>query len=162
MILFISPYQNAPDCATLIGRATKEEVTTVDNLRDAMAALRSKDFAAVVADENLLESTPGSMESLIQRLGPAIPVFLDIACLRPERVAQFVTAAFRRRQCEYNVARELAVAELRSELKSDLTGLLLASEMALKSSTKPEKCAEQMSVVLEIANKMRVTLRGKD
>jgi signal transduction histidine kinase len=162
MILFISPYQNAPDCATLIERATKDQVTTVDNIREALALLRSQDFTAVIADENLLESTAGSMESLIQRIGPAIPVFLDIACLRPERVAQYVSAAFRRRQCEYNISRELAVAELRSELKSDLTGLLLASEMALKLSGKSEKCAEQLAIVLEIANKMRVTLREKD
>ena len=158
MILFLSPYQSANDCATLIERSTREEVKTVDGLRPALAALRAQDFTAVVADENLLESTPGSMESLIQRLGAAIPVFVDMACLRPERVSQYVTAAFRRRQVEYNIARELAVADLRSQLKSDLTGLLLASEMALKAGAKSEKCAEQLSVVLEIANKMRTTL----
>lgn len=162
MILFLSPFQNAPDCATLIERSTREDVKTVDNLRSALAELRTHDFTAVVADENLLESTPGSMESLIQRLGTAIPVFVDMACLRPERVSQFVATAFRRRQVEYNIARELATAELRSQFKSELTGLLLASEMALKSAGKTERCAEHLSMVLEIANKMKGTLQAKE
>jgi signal transduction histidine kinase len=155
MILLISPYQNAPDCATHIQRATHDTVQTVDSLRLALSALRAKDFIAVVADENLLEVSPGSADSLTQRMGTAIPVFLDMACLKPERIAKLVTVAIRRRELEFNLAREQAIAELSSELKNDLTGLLLSSRMALDSASHSPIAAQQLASVLEIAQRLK-------
>ena len=92
MILFISPYQNANDCATQIARGTHEEVKTVDSIRLAVAALRNHEFSAVVADENLLECTPGSADALLERIQSATPIFLDMACMRAERVSTAATA----------------------------------------------------------------------
>lgn len=162
MILFVSPYQTAPDCVALIESATHTSVKSVGSIRLALAALRNHEFTAVVVDENLLEVSPGSADSLTQRLGGAIPVFLDMSCLRPERVAKFVSAAYRRREVEYGVAREQAIAELHSELKSELTGLLISSKMALENSGLSTKANEQLSAVLEIAQRIKQRLEPAD
>ena len=158
MILFLSPYQNAPDCAAHIERLTHEQVKIVDSLRLALASLRTHEFIAVVADENLIECTPGSADSLIQRMGAAVPVFVDMACLRVERVAKLVSTACKRRELEYNSAREEAVAELRSEFKSELTGLLISSEIVLKSEGHSKETSEKLMGILEIAKRMKVRL----
>jgi hypothetical protein len=50
---------------------TREVVKTVDSVRLAVAALRNREFSAVVADENLLECTPGSAEALLERIQSA-------------------------------------------------------------------------------------------
>lgn len=158
MILFLSPYQNAPDCAAHIERLTHEQVKIVDSLRLALASLRTHEFIAVVADENLVECTPGSADSLVQRMGAAIPVFVDMACLRGERVAKLVATACKRREAEYKIAREQAVAELRSEFKSELTGLLISSEMVLKTAGNPAETSDRVAAILEIAKRMKVRL----
>ncbi len=158
MILFLSPYQNAPDCAAQIERLTHEQVKVVDSIRLALASLRSHEFTAVVADENLIECTPGSADSLVQRMGAAIPVFVDMACLRMERVAKLVAAACKRREAEYKIAREQAAAELRSELKSEVTGLLISSELVLKTPGHSTETSEKLEGILEIAKRMKVRL----
>ena len=82
MILLISTYQNASECAALIENGTHQTVKIVDNIRHALTTLRSEEFSAVVVDENLLEATPGSFDSLAQRMNAAMPVLLDMACLK--------------------------------------------------------------------------------
>jgi hypothetical protein len=157
MILLITPYQNAPDCAAQIERATRDKVKTVNTLRLALSALREREFSVVVADENFLESTPGSTDSLQQRMHAATPVVIDLLCNRPEKIAKLVSATANRRQLEFDMARCRAVEELRSELKSDVTGLLLSSEMLLKCDVS-ERVAERLNTVIEIVQRMKTRL----
>ena len=158
MILLISPYQNVKDCATQMQRATHEEVKTVDSVRTGLAALRSAEFTVVVADENLLECSPESAEALVQRMGSAIPVFLDMACMKAERVTRCVQLAMNRRELQYKIARETATAELRSELKSELTGLLICSELTMKLANVPPAVMEKLSLVLDSARRIKARL----
>jgi signal transduction histidine kinase len=158
MILLISPYQNASECATQIERATHEDVKTVDTIRTGLAALRAHEFTVVVADENLLECSPESAEALAQRMGSAVPVFLDMACMKPARIVRFVQLALQRRELQYKTAREAAVAELRSELKSELTGLLICSELTMKMANVPTTVTEKLSLVLDSAKRIRAVL----
>jgi len=158
MILLLTPYKNAPECAAAIQRATQEKVKTVSNMKLALAALRSQEFSMVVADENLLESEPGSLDSLIQRMEMASPLIVDLACNRPEKIGKLVTAADKRRKLELQLARQKALSDVSSELKSDVTGLLLSSELALKSAGLSHSAAENLAQVVEITNRMKVRL----
>jgi hypothetical protein len=160
MILLVSTYQNALDCAALIQDATHESVKTVTSIRQALNALRVEEFVAVVVDENLLEATPGSFDSLAQRMSAAIPILIDMACLKPERTAKLVNSAFSRRRVEYKMARDQAIAELKSELKSDLTGLMISSRLAMES-IRESKANDQLSAVLEIAQRIQHRLETK-
>lgn len=161
MILLLSPYQNILECAAQIERATQENVKTVNTLRLALAALREQEFSMVVADENLLESTPGSVDSLMQRMEMATPIVIDLACHRLEKVAKLVLRMARRRELETEFLRKQAREELRSELKSDVTGLLLSSEIVLKNSNLPQPAADRITAVVEIAKRMKTLLAGK-
>jgi len=60
----------------------------------------------VIADENLLESTPGSSDSLVQRMETTVPVILDLACLRPGKVVKLVIAERKRQALQLRLARE--------------------------------------------------------
>ena len=161
MILLITPYQNAPDCAAQIERATRDKVKTVNTTRLALAALRQQTFDLVVADENLIESAPGSWDSLMQRMESAAPLLLDMACLRPEKVGTLVLVSRKRREFDYEMAWQRARAELRNELNSDVTGLLIQSELALKSEDLSALTAERMRAVLETARRMRSRLESE-
>lgn len=161
MILLLSPYQNAQECAAQIQRATRDKVQIANTIRLAMSALRDQQFAMVIADENLIESTPGSSDALLQRMETSVPLIVDMACLRPEKVAKLALAAQTRRQLEFEIARKQAVEELRSEMKSDLTGLLISSELALKTQKLPSATGDKLLAVLEIARRMQTRLSGE-
>lgn len=156
MILLLSPYQNASEYAAQIERATKDTVTIVNTVRLAMSALRSHEYAMVIADENLLESAPGTADSLVQRMETAAPLIADLACLRPEKVAKLAFAAQRRLSLELRKLREKALADLRSEIKSEITGLLMTSELALKTAGLPPSAIEKLNRVMEIAQRMQL------
>jgi signal transduction histidine kinase len=158
MILLLSPYQNSQECAALIERATRDQVKIVDSVRLALAALRTHEFVAIVADENLLDCSPKGSDAIVERLGSAIPVFLDMACMRAERISKHVGLALRRRELEYKTTRELAIAELQSELKSEVTGLLISSEIAMKSPNLPVHVSETLTIVLDSARRIRAKL----
>jgi hypothetical protein len=158
MILLLSPYQNAPECAAQVERATRDKVQIVETIRLAMSALRSQQFTMMIADENLIESTPGTSESLLQRMETSVPLIVDLASMRPEKVAKVAVTTLKRRVLEFEMARKQAVAELRSEMKSDITGLLISSELALKAEKLPSPTTEKLNVVLEIARRMHSRL----
>jgi hypothetical protein len=162
MILLISPYHTATDCAAQIESAAHAPVKTVSSIRLALAALRTQDFEAVVVDENLLEATPGATDSLVQRMGTGTPVFLDMACMKPQRVAKMVSIALRRRELEHRLARTQAAAELRSALKSDITGLLISSRIALDDSKGAPHLDRPLTSILEIANRIKERLEMPD
>jgi len=97
----------------------------------------------------------------MQRMQPALPVIVDMVCHRPEKIARLVTATLKRREVEFQMARRQALEELRSELKSDVTGLLLSSEIAMKTPNLPQPAAERVSAVIEIAQRMKTLLATK-
>jgi hypothetical protein len=81
--------------------------------------------------------------------------------LRPEKVGTLVLVSRKRREFDYEKAWQRARAELRSELNSDVTGLLIQSELALRSESLPSTTSERMRAVLETARRMRSRLEGE-
>ncbi len=161
MILLLSPYQNALECAAEVERVTRDKVQIVNTTRLAISALRSQPFSMVIADENLLESSPGSSDVLLQRMETSVPLVLDLVCLRPEKVGKVAVATLNRRKLEFEIARKQAMEELRSEMKSDITGLLISSELALKSEKLPTRTSDKLNAVVEIAKRMRMRLTAE-
>ncbi|MGZ4789267.1 MAG: hypothetical protein ACXVZV_01795 [Terriglobales bacterium] len=90
-----------------------------------------------------------------------MPIIVDLVCHRPEKIASIVRSIIKRRELEFQIARRQALEELRSELKSDVTGLLLSSEMVLKTSNLPKPAADRLNSIIEIAHKMKTLLMPK-
>ena len=56
------------------------------------------------------------------------------------------------------IAMRLAERMLRNELRSEITGILLTSELALRHTAIPEEVVAKIQLVQDMAQKMRVRL----
>lgn len=144
MILLVTSSSRAGDCAAALRKGTNEDVTVADSLRSAAMALRTEPYAAVVLDQYLLETELDEGQTVMERLGTAIPVPVNLAITAMERLVQEVRAAIRRRKREQAAARKAALSTLHGELNSTVTALLLSCEMALGTPGLPSEAAEKM------------------
>jgi len=162
MILLVTPSDRAPECAAALNEATGEEVVTADNLSRAATLLRANSYLAVVLDQYLLETEPQQGEIMLEHLGTAIPVQVNLAISGRERLVREVRAALHRRQREEAQARRAAIGQLHSELNGAVTALLLSSELGLETPGLPPAAAEKLQSVHELAKKLRSQLENVD
>ena len=144
MILLVTSSSRAADCAVALRQGTNEDVTVADTLRSAAMALRNGSYVAVVLDQYLLETEVDESQTVMERLGTAIPVPVNLAITAMERLVHEVRAAIRRRKREQAAARKAALSTLHGELNSTVTALLLSCEMALGTPGLPSEAAEKM------------------
>jgi signal transduction histidine kinase len=158
MILLVSPIDRANECARALQENIGEEVVVAENLRRAAALLRSNSYLAVVLDQHLLETEPDEIDTVMQHLGTAIPVQVNLAISGLDRLVREVRAAVERRKREEAAARRAAVGALHSELSGPLTALLLECELALKVPGLPAPAAEKLHSAHQLLNKIRAQL----
>lgn len=144
MILLVTSSSRAADCALALRQGTNEDVTVADSLRSAAMTLRTESYVAVVFDQYLLETEMDESQAVMERLGTAIPVPVNLGITAMERLVQEVRAAIRRRKREQAAARKAALSALHGELNSTVTALLLSCEMALGTPGLPSEAAEKM------------------
>ena len=162
MILLITPYASAQHCGQALEEATAESVQVAENLRQAVARLRSTEYLAVVIDQSLLETEPQESELVLQHVGTAIPVYVNFAISGVERVVRELRAALNRRKREESIARQAAERTLRSELKSSVTAMLLSCELALQTPNLPAAATEKLRAVHDLAKDMRARLTSSN
>ncbi|HVZ62039.1 MAG TPA: hypothetical protein VG892_14740 [Terriglobales bacterium] len=157
MILLITASEQGPGIARAIQAAggTKTEVAT--DIRSAFEQLRKREFTAVIIDESLMELADGKLEVLLKRVEPAMPVFANLAISRPDRVVRDALNALRRAGQERSAAHNVVQAELRGQLRSELTAILLTAEQLLAAKL-PEPVEGKVKSVLEVAQRMRTRL----
>jgi hypothetical protein len=155
MILLITPFAKAQQCADAIQEATGEVVQVASSLRQAVVSLRNQEFAAVVMDQLSLEAEPEECDLLMEHLETAIPVNVNFAISGPERVIRELRAALRRRKKESLLARQWAEEALRNDLKGTVTALLLSCEMALEAPSLPAPAEAKMRTAHELARELR-------
>jgi hypothetical protein len=158
MILLITPAARAQDCAGALQEATSEATHIAATLQQAVAKLRAQDYSAVVIDQSLLEAEPDGSERVLQHIGTAIPVPVNLAISGPERVTRELRAALHRRKREVVVARQAAEQTLRSELKGTVTALLLSCEMALEVPDLPAPAQAKLRAIDDLARGMSAKL----
>ncbi|HUJ95219.1 MAG TPA: hypothetical protein VLW84_08155 [Terriglobales bacterium] len=154
MILLVTPFVKAQQCAEVIEEATHEEAQVAGSLRQALTSLRAQDYSAVVLDQMLLESEPDESEVLLEHIGMAIPVQVNFAISKAERVVRELRAALQRRKKEVTLARQGAEQALRNELKGPVTALLLSCEMALQVPNLQDDAEIKMRAVYELAREV--------
>lgn len=158
MILLISSLAKAQDCAKALQEATTEPVQVAATLPAAVAQLQANEFSAAVLDQLLLDAEPDDAETIFKHLGTAVPVFTNFAISGMDRVARELRSALHRRKRELAAARKEAEQSLRSELRSDITALLLSCEMALGVPNLPLLAETKMRAVDALAKEMRAKL----
>ena len=154
MILLITPSARGQDCAQALHQATSETTQVASTLRQAASCLRAQDFSAVVIDQSAVDLEPDESDSVLQHLGTAVPVYVSFAVNGMERVVRELRIALQRREKEGKIARQIAEQELRSELKSTATAILVSCEMALKLPELTAAAQTRMQTVHQLAQQI--------
>ena len=157
-ILMVTGIEGARNCAAVVGAELKMEVEVAEGRKAALAALRRGEFAAVVVDESLAECDPAAAEAIWGQAGLAIPLQINFALSGTARLIRDIRAALHRREREQTQARRAAAADLESELKSTIAGLLLHSQLALNGVESRSPVADRLRVVTELAVNLRQQL----
>jgi hypothetical protein len=134
------------------------EVEVAEGRKAALAALRRREFAAVVVDETMAECDPSAAEAIWEHAGLAIPVQINFALSGAARLTREIRAALHRREREQLLARRAATAAIENELKTTVAGLLLQSQLALSGSEVSSPLADRLRMMAELAGTLRQQL----
>ena len=154
-ILLVTGIEGARNCADVLAKHLDTEVEVAEGRKAALAALRHREFAAVVVDETVTMCDPAAADAIWERSGLAIPVQINFALSGVERLIREIRAALQRREREQLIARRAAAAAVEAELKTTLAGLLLQSQLALSSSEAGTPVAERLRMVTSLAGDLR-------
>jgi DNA-binding NtrC family response regulator len=159
-ILMVTGVEGARNCAEVVSAQLGMEVEVAEGRKAALAALRRREFTAVVVDETLAECDPAAAEAIWERAGLAIPLQISFALSGAARLIREIRAALYRREREQTLARRAAEAAIERELKSTVAGLLLHSELALSVGDVPPPLADRLRVVADLAGNLRQQLNS--
>jgi DNA-binding NtrC family response regulator len=159
-ILLVTGIEGARNCAAVVGAQLGMEVEVAEGRKAALAALRRREFAAVVMDETMAECDPSAAEAVWERAGLAIPLQINFALSGAARLVREIRAALHRREREQMLARRAAAAAIESELKTTVAGLLLHSQLALSGSEASSPIAERLRMVADLAGSLRQQLNA--
>jgi len=160
MILLVTSSLRAEECATALRGATGEEVVLAESLRRAASLLRAESFLGVVLDQYLLETEPDETETVMEHLGSAIPLQVNLAIMGIDRLVREVRAGMQRRHREEAIARQAAMNTLQNELNGTLTALLLSCEMAIKVPGVPSEASEKLASAHKLVQDLRAQLES--
>jgi signal transduction histidine kinase len=159
-ILIVTGVEGARNCAAVVGTQLGMEVEVAEGRKAALAALRRREFAAVVVDETMAECDPSAAEAVWERAGLAIPLQINFALSGAARLIREIRAALHRREREQMLARRAATAAIESELKTTVAGLLLHSQLALSGSEVSSPIADRLRMVADLAGSLRQQLNA--
>jgi hypothetical protein len=159
-ILIVTGIEGARNCAALVSAQLGMEIEVAEGRKAALAALRRREFLAVVVDETMGECDPAAAEAIWEHAGLAIPLQINFALSGAARLTREIRAALHRREREQAMARRAAAAAIETELKTTVAGLLLHSQLALSGSEVPIPLAERLRVVADLAGSLRRQLNA--
>ena len=156
MILLVTASARAQECVAAIQEATGEETAKAESRLRASALLRSGNYSTVVVDECLLEPDPETNDQvLLQDIGDAIPMYVNLAISGSERVAREVKTALKRWERQSAIAQRVAETALRNELKGSVTAMLLSCQMVLGTQGLPSSAVARIQSIHEAALEIR-------
>ncbi len=157
-ILIISGIEGVRNCAEVFSKQLGMKVEIAEGRHAALAALRQKEYVAVVVDESLVECDPAGADAIWERAGLAIPLQINFAVSGAARIIREIRAALRRREREQAKALQAATASIERDLKNTVSGLLLQSQLALSQGCVPVVVAEKLRLVAGLAGTLRQQL----
>jgi CheY-like chemotaxis protein len=158
MILLISSSAKAADCAAALEQGTRKPTQVADSLPRAITKLQACEYEAIVIDQSLLEMDFSALDRLLNHAGIAMPVYVNLALHRADRIVRQVQEGLRRAAAEKKIAMHAAESALRGKLRDEVTGILLNSELALRQPAVPALVAEKIRSVQQLAEQMRSRL----
>lgn len=158
MILLVTVSSRAKECAAALETSARQKVDLAHSVSRALAKLQQTEYDALVIDESLVEIDDSAVNALLNHAGMAMPIYINLGLHRTERLVREVIAGLMRKHAEHLGAKRSAITELQSQLRGDLTGILLASELALRESSIPPRVADRINSVHRLAEQIRTRL----
>ena len=154
-ILMVTAITGAENCARALSKQFAVHVETAASHREALTALRKREFSILVIDESLVDSRQGGSDLLLKHSGLAIPLEMNFAISGCGRLVREVRAALARRDRELGLAFSAAASSIESELREGIAGLLLQTQLALAEPGIPPSLNERLQLILESALSFR-------
>ena len=158
MILLVTTSSRAKEYAAALERGTGHKTQLASSLPDALEKLEKAEYEILAVDQVLLECDSRALDTLLNRCGSAMPVHVNLSLQSSDRTVREVQAAMQRVARERRAAESFAGNLLRNELRSEVTGILLNSELALASRNIAPEVADKLKSVRELAQRMRSRL----
>ena len=160
MILLVTSSHRRTECGIALEQAFGEAVEVCDTVRKAAAMLRNNEYSSVVLDDPMVEAEGDALESLLNNLGLAVPVYVNLAVSNAERIARELRLAMRRNRESRLIAIRAAESQLRSEIRDAVTGILLSAELAMRTPEIPADAMEKLTSVCQLASTIRARLES--
>jgi hypothetical protein len=154
-ILMITAIAGAENCAALLSRQFQLSVETAVSRKEAVAALKRREYLLAVIDESMIEPDEDGGDALFKYMGAAIPLEINFAISGCGRLVRAVRAALSRRERERAVAARAAASAMQNELREKVAGLLLHSELALAEPGLAPSLASKLRIIVELAGNLR-------
>ena len=160
MILLVTASSRAKECAAALETDTRQKVEWAHSVNRALIKLQQNEYDALLIDESLVEIDDTAVNALLNHAGMAMPIYINLGLHSTERLVREVNAGLMRKHAEHLGAKRSVITELQSQLRGDLTGILLASELALRESSIPPRVADRINSVHRLAEQIRSRLQA--
>lgn len=158
MILLVTLSNRRAQCGAALEEVVGESVEVCETVRKAASMLRNNEYSAVVLDDPMVEVEADALESLLNNLGFAVPVYVNLAVSNADRVARELRLALRRNRESRMIAVRAAESQLRSEIRDAVTGILLSTELAMRTPEMPIDALDKLTSVCQLASNIRSRL----
>jgi hypothetical protein len=157
-VLVVSALSGAENCAAAIMQQMGLDVEVVPGRREALQALRTDSYAAVIVEDSLAEGDPRGAEVLWKMAALAIPMQVNFALTGSARLVRDLRAALARREQEQGAAQRAALRAVEAELRNSISGLLLHAQLALRESGPSPRLEQRLRLMAELAGNLKQRL----
>jgi len=158
MILLATTSLRGKECAAALECGTGHKTHVAGSVPQAVARMQAAEYELLAIDQTLLETDLRALDTLLNRCGMAMPVYVNLTLHSSERIVREVQVALRRTSAERLAAERAAANILRNELRSEVTGILLNSELVLRQLGLSPEITQKINSMRELAEKMRSRL----
>jgi len=158
MMLLVTASSRAHECAAALEQGTGHKTQIASSVPQAITRLRNAEYEAMGIDQSLLEADFQALDTLLNHAGTAMPIYLNLSLHGTARIVREAQVAFRRSEKEKHTALRTVERELRNQLRGEVTGILLTSQLVLRNPALPADVACKLQLVQEMAEKMRARL----
>jgi hypothetical protein len=158
MILLVTASSRAQECGAALEQGTGRQTQVASSVPQAVTRLRNVEYEALAIDQSLLEADFRALDTLLNHAGTAMPIYVNLSLHSSERVVRETQVALGRAEKEKRMALRIVERDLRNQLRSEVTGILLTSGLALRNPAIPAEVAVKLQLVLDMAEKLRTRL----
>ena len=133
-VLLYAAESSSARVAHLLAGELQAAVTSVADRRRCGEVLQHRSFTLVVIEEAIALENEANLQSLYDLAGEAFVLEVNFGLANSARIVRQLRSALARRQNDVRKARTAAMTSLQRELSASVSGLLLESQLALRTA----------------------------